>query len=85
MSAMQCWRNGPMCGRLKRVMRSTSKRRTRLPARAVRICNRFIEYNNRPGPNHRYITDRALRAAMEAAGWVREDYGPDAVIMCTPK
>jgi len=39
-------------------------------------------FNNRPGPNHRYTTSQAVRAQMEAAGWVREGYGPDAVIMC---
>ena len=39
-------------------------------------------FNNRPGPNHRYTTSVDVRAQMEAAGWVREGYGPDAVIMC---
>lgn len=36
-------------------------------------------------PNHRYVTDRAVRDTMVAAGWIAEGYGPDAVIMCTPK
>ena len=33
-------------------------------------------------PNHRYTTSLAVRATMEAAGWAREGYGPDATIMC---
>ena len=36
-------------------------------------------------PNHRYVTDRVVRDAMVAAGWIAEGYGPDAVIMCTPR
>ena len=39
-------------------------------------------YNNRPDPNHRYTTSTSIRASMEAQGWTREGYGPDAVIMC---
>ena len=35
--------------------------------------------------NHRYVTDRAVRDTMVAAGWIAEGYGPDAVIMCTPR
>lgn len=34
--------------------------------------------------NHRYVTDRSVRDAMVAAGWIAEGYGPDAAIMCTP-
>lgn len=41
-------------------------------------------YNNRPDPNHRYITDRALRDRMTGAGWLAEGYGPDAVMFCVP-
>lgn len=37
------------------------------------------------GPNHRYVTDAAVRDTMVAAGWIAEGYGPDAVIMCTPR
>jgi len=40
-------------------------------------------FNNRPGPNHRYTTSLIVRAQMEAAGWVREGFGPNAVIMCS--
>jgi len=41
-------------------------------------------FNNQPLPNHRYTTSLVVRAQMEAAGWVREGYGPDAVNMCSP-
>ena len=33
-------------------------------------------------PNHRYTTSLAVVATMVAMGWVREGYGPDAIIMC---
>jgi N-acetylneuraminic acid mutarotase len=35
-------------------------------------------------PNHRYTTDRNVRATMIAHGWVPEGLGPDAVQMCAP-
>lgn len=41
-------------------------------------------YNNRPDPNHRYITDKSLRDRMTGAGWRAEGYGPDAVMLCVP-
>lgn len=39
-------------------------------------------WNRRPDSNHRYMTDRALRDSMVAAGGVAEGYGPDQVILC---
>lgn len=39
----------------------------------------------RRSPNHRYVTDRSLRDVMVAQGWIAEGYGPDTVIMCTPR
>jgi hypothetical protein len=39
-------------------------------------------FNKRPDANHRYMTSAVVRAQMEAAGWIREGYGPDATIMC---
>lgn len=39
-------------------------------------------FNNRHDANHRYTTSPAIRATMEALGWIREGYGPDATIMC---
>jgi len=39
-------------------------------------------WNNRLDTNHRYTTDRSVRDAMVALGWIAEGYGPDAVAMC---
>lgn len=41
-------------------------------------------FSNRADANHRYMTDRALRDQMVAAGWKAEGNGPDAVAMCAP-
>ena len=41
-------------------------------------------YNNRPAAGHRYMTDRATRDEMVAAGWVAEGDGPNLVAMCAP-
>jgi hypothetical protein len=41
-------------------------------------------FSNRPDANHRYMTDRAIRDAMVAKGWVAEGDGPDLVVMCAP-
>jgi hypothetical protein len=41
-------------------------------------------WNRRADSNHRYTTDRAVRAQMIAAGYVPEGYGPDGVAMCAP-
>ena len=35
-------------------------------------------------PNHRYTSDRDVRARMLAQGWVPEGIGPNAVQMCSP-
>ena len=42
-------------------------------------------FSNRPDANHRYMTDRAIRAQMVARGWVMEGDGPDLVVMCAPQ
>jgi len=42
-------------------------------------------WNRRADSNHRYTTDRVLRDAMVAQGYVAEGYGPDAVVMCAPQ
>lgn len=39
-------------------------------------------FNGRHDANHRYTTNLAVRATMQAAGWIPEGYGPDAVAMC---
>jgi serine protease len=41
-------------------------------------------YSNRADANHRYMTDRAVRDAMVAKGWLAEGDGPDLVVMCAP-
>ena len=41
-------------------------------------------WNNRADSNHRYTTDRTVRDAMLAKGYIAEGYGPDSVIMCAP-
>jgi hypothetical protein len=41
-------------------------------------------FSNRPDANHRYMTDRAVRDAMVAKGWLAEGDGPDLVVMCAP-
>ncbi|MEP7329438.1 MAG: hypothetical protein ABI777_09520 [Betaproteobacteria bacterium] len=42
-------------------------------------------YNQRGDANHRYVTDRAIRDAMVANGWVSEGVGPDRNVMCAPR
>lgn len=61
-----------------------------LPDKATGACPSGMQpvyrlYNNRPDPNHRYVTDAKLRDWMRNSGWIPEGYGPDSVIMCTPK
>ncbi len=41
-------------------------------------------FSNRPDANHRYMTDKDVRAAMVAKGWLAEGDGPDLVVMCSP-
>jgi serine protease len=41
-------------------------------------------FSNRVDANHRYTTDRAVRDAMVAKGWLAEGDGPDTVVMCAP-
>ena len=41
-------------------------------------------FNNREDANHRYMTDRMIRAEMVMRGGIAEGYGDDAVIMCAP-
>jgi hypothetical protein len=42
-------------------------------------------FNNRPGANHRYTTDRGVRDQMLARGWLMEGDGPDHVVTCAPQ
>ena len=51
------------------------------PARDAPV---YRVWNKRADSNHRYTTDRAVRADMVARGWVAEGYGADQVAMCSP-
>ncbi len=42
-------------------------------------------FSNRPDANHRYTTERVIRDAMLAQGWLAEGDGPDTVAMCAPQ
>ena len=58
-----------------------------LPDAASGLCKLgtvpvYRMFNGRRDANHRYTTSVTVRAQMEAAGWIREGYGPDATIMC---
>ena len=39
-------------------------------------------WNRRADSNHRYTTDKSMRAAMIGQGYVSEGYGPDGVAFC---
>ena len=41
-------------------------------------------FNNRPDANYRYTTDKGVRDAMLAKGWVMEPGEPGGIAMCTP-
>ncbi len=45
----------------------------------------YRAFDNRPDANHRYMTDKTVRAQMEAKGWVAEGDGPNLVAMCAPQ
>jgi len=42
-------------------------------------------FSNRADANHRYMTDKAVRDAMVALGWLAEGDGPNLVAMCAPQ
>ena len=52
------------------------------PANTVQV---YRVFTNRPDANHRYMTDKAVRAQMVAKGWAAEGDGPDLVVMCAPQ
>lgn len=60
-----------------------------LPDAATGACNPgwtpvYRLWNQRADSNHRYATDRNVRADMLAHGYVAEGYGPEGVAMCAP-
>ena len=44
----------------------------------------YRAWNYLPDTNHRYTSDRAVRDAMVALGYVAEGSGPDIVTFCAP-
>lgn len=46
--------------------------------------NVYRVFDNRPDANHRYMTDKSLRDAKVAKGWIAEGDGADLVVMCAP-
>lgn len=42
----------------------------------------YRAWNARADSNHRYVTERSLRDALVAQGFVAEGYGPDVVAFC---
>jgi len=52
------------------------------PANTVEV---YRVFSNRVDANHRYMTDKAIRAQMTGKGWVAEGDGPDVVVMCAPQ
>ncbi len=52
------------------------------PAGTVNV---YRVFSHRADANHRYMTDKAVRAQMVAQGWVAEGDGPDLVVMCAPQ
>ena len=42
-------------------------------------------FNDRADANHRYLTSLDAVQMMLANGWIREGYGPNAVVMCVPR
>ena len=66
----------------QRVLRHrvADRERQRVPDRAAEHHDGRLSCGH--DANHRYTTSTVVRAQMEAAGWLREGYGPDATIMC---
>jgi hypothetical protein len=52
------------------------------PTAGVKLSAVYRLWNRRADTNHRYTTDRDIRDAMVAMGYVAEGYGPDAVAFC---
>ncbi len=42
-------------------------------------------FSARADANHRYMTDKTVRDAMVAKGWLAEGDGPNLVVMCSPQ
>ena len=85
-SAAECWQVNAYYGTEWQI-ESDNVFQIALPNTTTGACPAgttpvYRVFNRRPDANHRYMTSTVVRAQMEAAGWIREGYGPDATIMC---
>jgi hypothetical protein len=70
------------------VLETTDAMKVGLPDSTTGLCSPptsmpvYRVWDQRIDTNHRYTTDRIVRDAMVARGWIAEGYGPDAVAMC---
>mgnify|MGYP001044048107 FL=1 len=85
-SALECWQVNAYYGTEWQI-ESDNVFQIALPNTTTGACPGgmvpvYRVFNKRPDANHRYMTSTVVRAQMEAAGWIREGYGPDATIMC---
>jgi uncharacterized delta-60 repeat protein len=70
------------------VLETPSAMKVGLPESVTGVCAPstsmpvYRVWDQRLDTNHRYTTDRDVRNAMVAKGWIAEGYGPDAVAMC---
>jgi hypothetical protein len=85
-SALECWQTNQLFG-TEWQMESDNVFQIDLPNTLTGACPGgtipvYRVFNQLHDANHRYTTSPAIRAAMEALGWKREGYGPDATIMC---
>ncbi len=85
-SALECWQVNEFYGTEWQI-ESDNVFQIALPNTTTGVCPSgttpvYRVFNHRPDANHRYMTSTVIRAQMEAAGWIREGYGPNATIMC---
>ena len=72
------------------VLESTAVMQLAIPNYVTGACPSGTDpvyrvWNHRPDTNHRYTSDRAVRDAMVALGYVAEGSGPDVVTFCAPR
>ena len=85
-SALECWQVNAYYGTEWQI-ESDNVFQIALPNTTTGACPGgttpvYRLFNHRADANHRFTTSTVIRAQMEAAGWIREGYGPNATIMC---
>ena len=85
-SSVECWEVNQYYGTEWQI-ESDNVFQIDLPNATTGACPAGTEpvyrvFNHRADANHRYMLSQLLRSQMEAQGWIREGYGPDATIMC---